>query len=272
MTVREDQAGDSVAVVTGGGGGIGSALVRQLRDEGIRVAVVDLTAGPFAASDDSGVLFLECDVTQRAQVEAAFENVLAWGGRVDKLVTCVGGGEYVDSYEVDLAEWQAQMDMNLTGTLHWCQVVGRHMRDNGGGAIVTVGSICATRGFPGRLAYGVAKAAVHQLTRGLAVEWAPDGIRVNCVAPGYVVTPRFEGAVTLDLETLGTMHAVGRTGVAEELASVIRFLLSDAASFVTGEVVFADGGFSAMARPRGYEGTKGITPADVVAARANQAS
>jgi 3-oxoacyl-[acyl-carrier protein] reductase len=241
------------AIVTGAATGIGAAVVRKLLETpGQRVVVVQhrQVLEPLLEGEDR-VLRVVCDVADRASVEECFQRALEWSSGVDKLVTSAGVAERASAYEMSLEQWELPLKVHLNGTFNWCQVVGRHMRDGGGGAIVTIGSICANRGFPGLLSYGCAKAAIHELTRGLAVEWADDKIRVNTIAPGYVDTANLKSATTLQPNVSASLHALGRLGTPEELAEAICFLLSDAASFITGEVLYVDGGFSVMPRPRG---------------------
>ena len=240
------------AIVTGGAGGIGTAVVRKLLDTpGQRVAVVDLKTGASIPVGEDRVLRVVADVADRSAVEDAFAQILRWSPTVNKLVTCAGVADRASAYDMTIEQWHLPQMTHLEGTFNWCQVVGRHMRTNSGGSIVVIGSICASRGFPGLLSYGCAKAAIHELARGLAVEWADDNIRVNVIAPGYVDTPYLHAATTLQSSVSASLHALGRLGKPEELAEAIYFLLSDAASFVTGEVVHVDGGFSVMSRPRG---------------------
>jgi len=242
----------TAAVVTGGGGGIGSEVVGRLLGRGLRVAVVDLEPGGFEDNSDPNVLFVECDVARRESVRAALGTVLDWSDRVTAMVTCAGVAERDTASDMSDEVWDLAIAVHLNGTFYWCQEVARHMRKAGGGAIVTIGSICADRGFPGLLSYGCAKAGVHQLTRGLAVEWAADNIRVNCVAPGYVNTKRLSQVTTVAPQRSSALHAMGRIAEPGEIADAAAYLLSDQASFITGQVLYVDGGFSVLARPIGW--------------------
>jgi len=152
--------------------------------------------------------------------------------------------------DLDQADWHSVLGVHLDGTLWAAQAAARSMIAHGrGGAIVNFCSVAMDFGWPRRLPYSVAKAGVAALTRTLAVEWAKDRIRVNAVSPGYVDTPMIHDAASvglLDVDVKARDHALGRLAQPDEIAEVVEFLLSDRSSFVTGEVVRVDGGFSAM--------------------------
>jgi NAD(P)-dependent dehydrogenase (short-subunit alcohol dehydrogenase family) len=198
---------------------------------------------------DDRVRFIQCDVTDPTAVAAASERIQAWRSPIKMLVTCAGIQIVGDSFDLPVEHWQKVLGVHLHGTFHWCQAAGRAMRDSGGGSIVTVGSIAQDFGFPGRAAYTTSKAGIGGLTRVLAVEWAPAGIRVNQVIPGMVETPLFKRAAAqgvVDPSAAGAEHALGRLGTTGELAEAIVFLLSEQSSFITGELVHVDGGFRAQ--------------------------
>ena len=170
-------------------------------------------------------------------------------GKVPMLVTCAGIHIAGDSFELPAEHWQEVVSVHVNGTFYWCQAAGRAMREAGGGTKVTVGSIAQDFGFAGRAAYTTSKAGMAGLTRVLAVEWASAGIRVNQVIPAMVLTPmlqRIAAQGVLDTKAATSEYPLGRLGTTGDLAEVIAFLLSEEASFITGELIHIDGGFRAQ--------------------------
>jgi NAD(P)-dependent dehydrogenase (short-subunit alcohol dehydrogenase family) len=227
------------AFVTGGAQGIGAAVARRFVADGLDVTVGDLPEKR-AVAEEEGLDFEELDVTDERSVEHALET----SGPVDVLVNSAGvtiAGHPVD--EVSLADWNLQVAVNLTGTFLATRTVVRGMRERRWGRIVNLASALSTRGLPGSSAYAASKAGVAGFTRAVAADLAPHGVTVNAVAPGYVETPMTQGFPPGLRETRLAEIGMGRFADADEIASVISFLASDGASYVTGAVVEAGGGF-----------------------------
>lgn len=242
---------DKVAIVTGGSRGIGLAVVTALHELGARVVVADVLddAGREAADGfaDGRVEYGHLDVTDTAAVERFFADVVARHGRLDVLVTSAGIANHQSSLELDAEGWRRVLDVNATGTF-WClRESARHMREHGG-SIVAIGSMSGEiANAPQRqAAYNASKGAVHLAVRSLAIEFAQENVRVNAVAPGYVGTDLTRHGVPDEWwDDWVRRTPIGRLGSPEEVASVVAFLASDAASYMTGSVVVADGGYTA---------------------------
>jgi NAD(P)-dependent dehydrogenase (short-subunit alcohol dehydrogenase family) len=245
----------SRAVVTGGASGIGLAVVRRFLARGSAVTVLDADGAALSrlgdefaqASEDGSLRGVPVDVADAGAVREA----MADSGPADRLVTCAGiKGRRVPALETDEASWRRLMDVHLYGTWAACRAFAElRPPDAGEGAIVTISSIVAASGFTLMLDYGTAKAAIEYITRVLAVEWAPLGIRVNAVAPGYTATPMV-GAMQAEGFDLGPVEArtpMGRLAQPDETARVVEFLCYEA-GFVTGTVVRVDGGWTAVGR------------------------
>jgi NAD(P)-dependent dehydrogenase (short-subunit alcohol dehydrogenase family) len=244
-----------VAVVTGGAQGIGLACVEALSEAGAHVYVADrnlkIAREAQAAMKAKGYAtdVIEMDVTDSKQVDAAAAQVMAEKGRVDILVPNAGiARSETPAEDVTDEHWLNVIDINLNGVFWCCRAFGKHMLAAGRGSIVNIGSMS---GFivnkPQQQAYyNASKAGVHHLTKSLAAEWGARGVRVNAVAPTYINTPLTALGKTnqpmFDTWIDGTPMA--RMGEPDEIAAVVLFLASDAASLLTGSIVLADGGYT----------------------------
>ena len=238
-------------VVTGGGGGIGAALCGRFADEGAAVAVLDRAAAAATAVADEIVagggrsLAVDSDITERASVDVAVERVAAELGPIDVLVNNAGWVLLVPFLDTDPDAWSRLIDINLVSAFEMCRLAHPHLVQHANAAIVNVGPVSGSTAVRTGSPYGMTKAAVTQLTRNLACEWAQDGIRVNSVAPWYIRTQRSEVALA-DPEYTEDVLArtpMGRIGEPEEVAAAVAFLCLPAASYITGECIAVDGGF-----------------------------
>lgn len=244
---------DQVILVTGGASGIGAALVRQLAAEGARVTIADLPKSAGAAlADATGARFHPVDLAIAEDAETMVTALVAREGRIDGLVNNAGIGGIGEVPDIDPAQWRRVMAVDLDAVFHACRAAVPVMRDQfrrhaRGGVILNTASISGLAADTGFAAYNAAKAAVINLSRALAIDHGKDGIRVNALCPGLVATPLAEPLAAIpglmDRWTAGI--PLGRAARPEEIAEVAAFLLSDAASYVTGAIIVADGGATA---------------------------
>jgi NAD(P)-dependent dehydrogenase (short-subunit alcohol dehydrogenase family) len=242
---------ERVAVVTGGGTGIGRAIALELAELGADVVVasrdpqhLEPTAADIRALGRRA-LAIQTDIRLPAQIEALAEQTVAQFGKIDIQINNAGGQYPAPAEDLSVEGWRSVIDLNLSGTFYCSQVMARQMMRKTGGVIINIVANFGLRAAPGLAHSAAARAGVINLTRTLALEWAKYNIRVNAVAPGVVMT---EGAMTEllihpdSLEAIERAIPLKRLGTPEDIAHAVSFLVSDAATYITGETIAADGG------------------------------
>jgi NAD(P)-dependent dehydrogenase (short-subunit alcohol dehydrogenase family) len=243
-----------VALITGAGRGIGRAIALGYAREGADLILTSRSAGELEQAAEAvraaGVeaLIAPADVTDVAQVRALAQAAIQRFGRVDVLVNAAGIPMVAPTVDLALEDWQRAFDINMTGTFLCCQAIGRLMLEQGRGAIINIASLTSFVGFPQRAAYAATKGAVVQFTKALAVEWAPQGVRVNAIAPGWIRTALQDRLVAegkLDRGPIIARTPARRLGEPDDIVGPAIFLASDEAAFVVGETLVVDGGWLA---------------------------
>jgi 2-keto-3-deoxy-L-fuconate dehydrogenase len=247
-----------VALVTGGGSGIGAAICRAYAEQGARVLVAevnDANGQQLAGELGEAGNFAHTDVTDLASVEAAVQQAVRNFGRLDVFVNCAGVGLVGSVQETQDADWNRLIAVNVTGVFHGSRAAVDQMltQEPKGGVIVNIASVAGQIGVPRRFAYCATKGAVIAMTKQLAVDYVKEGIRCNAICPGTVYSPFVEAYVErfhkdTKEETIRELHArqpIGRMGKPEEIADLAVYLASDEAGFMTGSEVAIDGGWTA---------------------------
>lgn len=251
VTSIRERFEDKTVIVTGAAQGIGQAIAQRFLDEGANVLLFDINRKMLAGTAKefgAGQRVRTCtgDVSKRADVERMLKAAVVAFGRVHVLISNVGIGAEHDFLKIPQKDWDKTLAVNLTGMFHCGQVVARHMKRRGGGAIVNMASKNGLFGEYLYTAYNVSKAGVIMLTRTMAMDLAKHNIRVNAVCPGYILTPLSK---SLDdprqMRKLVNTHVpMKRPGLPKEVAGVFAFLASDDASYITGELTIIDGGMT----------------------------
>ncbi len=245
---------DKICIVTGGGSGIGRATCRIFAREGAKVIVADRNSETAVAVAKTlpGAVALSVDVSKSADVKRMIDDTVRQFGRLDVIVNNAGYGTFGTVVDIDEAEWDALMAVNVRGVYLCCKYAIPAMKATGGGAIVNVASVVASIGIRNRAAYVASKGAVAALTRAIALDHVAEGIRCNAIAPGTIDTPYYDDVMARAPDPvafrkgLEARQPIGRLGTAEEMADCILFLASDESRFAVGAIVTIDGGMTAQ--------------------------
>ncbi len=235
---------DRIAIVTGGGRGIGLAIAKRFQAEGAHVAIADIEGDPKIGAD-----YIHCDVSKSDDVSAAVASVLKRHGAIDILVNNAAISVVADFLELTEADFDHVLAVNLKGSFLMLQACARAMVEqvkNGRapGAIINMSSVNETLAIPAIVPYCASKGGIAQLTRATSIYLAPHGIRVNAIGPGSINTDMLKGVVNdpAAMNRVLSRTPMGRIGEPEEIAAIAAFLASDDASYITGQTIFADGG------------------------------
>ena len=244
-----------VALITGGNGGIGLGMAKGLAEAGASIVIAARNAEKMAAAADelrslgAKVATIEVDVADKASVDAMVAETLSQFSRVDILIANAGTNNRKPPEDYSVAEWQSILDINLNGVFFCAQAVHPAMKQQGGGKIITIGSMASLFGLPFAAAYASTKGGVMQLTRVLATAWAKDNIQANCVLPGWVDTELTVNArrqVEGLHDRVETRTPAGRWGAPQDFAGIAVFLGGPGSDFVTGTAIPVDGGYAVM--------------------------
>lgn len=253
---RYAELAGKVTFVTGAASGIGLAMAKAFAANGARLALFDINPDTLAAAQqtlqeqhaDVELITITGSITDELAVEDAIAQTEARFGRVDVLLNNAGIAMNQPTLDLSPSDWRRAIDINLNGVFYCAQAAARRMVAQGSGVILNTASMYGLTAAPERAAYCASKAAVVMLTKVLAIEWAKSNVRVNAIAPGYVQTALIDQLVRdgrMDLDALTTRTPSGRLAQPEEIASIALFLASDTASFINGQAIVADGGWTA---------------------------
>ncbi|PSQ26411.1 3-oxoacyl-ACP reductase [Halobacteriales archaeon QS_9_68_17] len=256
MTVEQFHIDGDTAIVTGASSGIGKVTAERFADDGVDVVVcsreIDNVEPVAEGIEESGrpaeALPVECDVTDRDAVEALVEATVEEFGGLDVLVNNAGASFMANFDDVSPNGWETIVDINLTGTYHCTHAAAEHLQD-GGGTVVNLASVAGEKGAPYMSHYAAAKAGVVNLTKTLSHEWADEGVRVNCISPGFVATPGVESQMGVSADGIDRDEVERRIGMSEEIADVAQFLASPASSYVVGQTITPAGVPDIMENP-----------------------
>ncbi|WP_077306294.1 SDR family NAD(P)-dependent oxidoreductase [Terribacillus halophilus] len=240
---------NKVALITGGASGIGAATARLFASEGAKLVLVDLNeekgkeVEAELKANNAEAIFVKTNITKEEEVTALFKQAAETFGKIDIVFNNAGIGRVHPTHDLDYAEWRNTVNVDLDGVFLVAREALRSMLVNGSGSIVNTASMYGWVGSPGSAAYNAAKGGVVNLTRSLALEYAEKNIRINALCPGFIDTPIIPED---DKVVLSTMTPMKRLGKAEEMAKAVLFLASDDSSYMTGNSLIVDGGYTAQ--------------------------
>ncbi|MHA6250488.1 SDR family NAD(P)-dependent oxidoreductase [Oceanobacillus sp. CAU 1775] len=240
---------DQVAIITGGVSGIGAATAELFAEEGAKLVLVDVNEEVGTKFEEKlksqgrDVVFIQADVTNEADVKNIFETTLSTYGRLDIMFNNAGIGAVKPTEELDYKEWRRTVEIDLDAVFLFSQAAIKEFLKSGKGVIVNTASMYGWVGSPGSAAYNAAKGGVINLTRSLGLEYAERNIRVNALCPGFIETPILGET---DREFLSNATPMKRLGTSEEMAKAVLYLASDDSSFMTGNSLILDGGYTAQ--------------------------
>lgn len=243
---------DQVVLVSGGSRGIGKAIATGFAERDAHVVITgrrteSVEAAASSIAGGNPITPIACDVANRAEIERLVEEVIDRFGRIDTLINVAGVNRRKPALEVTEDDYDFVTGINLKGAFLLSQAVGRHMVERGGGSQINIASLNTDRPLINVLPYAMSKAGMGHMTRGLAAEWGPHGVRVNAIAPGFILTDLTQKLWSdPQMQSWGTANTpLRRLGRPEDMVGTAVFLASDAAAFLTGQVLYVDGGFTA---------------------------
>ena len=239
-----------VAVVTGGSSGIGLHFVKAYLEAGAKVIAVSRSAGPLndiMVEHPESLKHISADLSDLESTDALSESLIATYGQVDILVNAAGINPRKNSADLSMSEWNQTINLNLTSPFILGRDLSLGMRERGWGRVINIASLQTERAFPNGIAYGATKGGIGQLTRAMAEEWSREGVCVNAIGPGFFPTSLtksvFENSHLVD--NLAAQTCIGRNGTLDDLIGPLMFLSSRASDYVTGQIIYVDGGFTA---------------------------
>jgi len=250
---------NKVAIVTGGARGIGKTIVKSFIKEGVKVVIADIDESQLRKTiselnkDDKKVFPIRTDITKTEDINTMINYTVNKFGKLDILVNNAGIQIRCPSINFSEQDWDKLMDVNLKATFFCSQAAAKVMLKKGGGSIVNISSGTSINTTPGRAPYCISKAGVNGLTAVLGAEWAKHGIRVNAVASGWVLTDMVKDGIKLGVvseKEILSITPIGRLASAQEIADAVLYLSSEKASYITGQTLFVDGGWSALGLPQ----------------------